>query len=191
LDSELDARYPPRQSFPSNKMSYVPDKKHQVNSNVLVGVIIGTKGISGEIKIQPHTDNPDRFIPGSKLLLSNKLVEVEYSRREKANYIVKLKHIDTLEQARGLQGDRLEVFLDDLVSTAKDVYYYYHILDMDVWTTDDDYVGKISEIISTGSNDVYVVSGNSGDTLVPALSDVVVQVDIAAGKMLVHLQDWF
>ena len=104
---------------------------------------------------------------------------------------VKLKDIDTLEQARDLQGDRLEVLSDDLISTSTDVYYYYHILDMDVWTIDNDYLGKISEIISTGSNDVYVVSGDGADTLIPAIADVIVDVNVPAGEMLVNLQDWF
>ena len=172
-------------------MSHGPDEKRQVNSNVLVGIIIGTKGVYGEVKVQPHTDNPERFVPGSKLLLLHELVEIEYSKSEKANYILKLKDIDTLEQAQNLQGDRLEVLSDDLGSTSTDVYYYYHILDMDVWTIDNDYLGKISEIISTGSNDVYVVSGAGADILLPALADVIVNVDVTAGQMSVDLQDWF
>jgi len=172
-------------------MSHGTDEKRQVNSNVLVGIIIGTKGVYGEVKVQPHTDNPERFVPGSKLLLLHELVEIEYSKSEKANYILKLKDIDTLEQAQNLQGDRLEVLSDDLGSTSTDVYYYYHILDMDVWTIDNDYLGKISEIISTGSNDVYVVSGDGADILIPALADVIVNVDVTAGQMLVDLQDWF
>ena len=172
-------------------MSHGADEKHQANPKVLVGIILGTKGVYGELKIQPHTDNLDRFLPGSKLLLLDELVEIEHSRFERGNYIVKINNIDTLEQARDLQGDILEIHSEYLSSTSTDVYYYYHILDMDVWTRDGEYLGKISEIISTGSNDVYVVSGEGRDILIPALSEVVLDVDVDVRKMVVNLQEFF
>ena len=61
---------------------------------------------------------------------------------------------------------------------------------MDVWTRDGEYLGKISEIISTGSNDVYVVSGEGRDILIPALSEVVLDVDVDVRKMVVNLQEF-
>jgi 16S rRNA processing protein RimM len=160
------------------------------SSNILVGIIVGTKGVAGDVRVQPHTDNPDRFSIGNSLLISGKELEVEYSRIEKKQYILKLKGVESLEEANSLNGMRLEVYQDDVSPTHPGVYYYYQILDMDVWTISSEYLGKISEIISTGGNDVYVISSElTKDILLPAIGEVILEVDVQNHNMVVAVPE--
>ena len=68
-------------------------------------------------------------------------------------------------------------------------YYHFQLLGINVFTEGGEYLGQISEILETGSNDVYVVSGTSPDLLVPALADVIITTDVNAGSMVVSLPD--
>ena len=67
-------------------------------------------------------------------------------------------------------------------------YYHYQLLGLSVTTDQGEHLGEISEVLATGSNDVYVVKSNNGDELLlPALQQVVKDIDLTSGAMLVHL----
>ena len=67
------------------------------------------------------------------------------------------------------------------------IYYHYQIIDMHVYTEEKEYLGQIIDILSTGSNDVYVVSDGGPTILVPALEDVIKEVDVEQARMTVDL----
>ena len=58
---------------------------------------------------------------------------------------------------------------------------------MDVYSTDGDYIGKISDIFQTGANDVYEVKNNNISYLIPAIKDVVKSVDVQDKKMIINV----
>jgi 16S rRNA processing protein RimM len=69
------------------------------------------------------------------------------------------------------------------------VYYHYQIIGLGVYTVDGDYLGKIMSIFETGSNDVYVVRGEDKEYLIPAIKDVIKEIDLEAKKMIVKLME--
>jgi 16S rRNA processing protein RimM len=103
--------------------------------------------------------------------------------------LIKFHGIDTPEDAENLRGISLEVALDEVPSLSADSYYHFQILDMEIWTQDGELLGVVEDIISTGSNDVYVVRQGKLETLVPALDDVIVDVDVEKGRITVNLPD--
>ena len=68
-------------------------------------------------------------------------------------------------------------------------YYHFQILDMEVWTLSGELLGAVTDILSTGSNDVYVVSKGGSETLLPAIQDVVLDVDLEKGRITVDLPE--
>ena len=68
-------------------------------------------------------------------------------------------------------------------------YFYFQLLELRVLTQEGEDLGRISDILVTGSNDVYVVSGPTGEVLIPALADVIVKVDLDQGTMVVSLPE--
>jgi 16S rRNA processing protein RimM len=103
--------------------------------------------------------------------------------------LIKFRGIDTQEEAERLRGVQLEVPLDEVPSLSPDSYYYFQILDMEVWTQEGEFLGVVEDIITTGSNDVYVVRQGKNEILVPALQDVIVDVDLQMGRITVDLPD--
>ena len=92
--------------------------------------------------------------------------------------------------AETLHGLLLTVPREYVESLPEGSYYHFQLLDLRVYDEEGEYLGKIKEILSTGSNDVYVV-GVEGrrDLLVPALEDVVREVDLDEGRMVVLLPE--
>ena len=84
-------------------------------------------------------------------------------------------------------GSWLTISEEDAASAVEGEYFHYQLLGMSVYTEAGEALGTIVEILETGSNDVYVVAGNSQEVLVPATSQVVLQVDVPARRMTVRL----
>ena len=94
---------------------------------------------------------------------------------------------DYRNDAADLQGSILETPASETPSLPEGTFYHYQIVGMDVWTTDGRSLGKVTDIITTGSNDVYVVQTTEGEVLIPATPDVVTNVDMDSGKITIEV----
>ena len=103
--------------------------------------------------------------------------------------LVKFQGINTREDAERLAGVELEVPIEDVPPLPDGSYYHFQILDMEVWTTTGELLGVVEDILITGGNDVYVVRSGGGEVLVPAIEDVVLDVDVDEGKITVDLPE--
>ena len=89
-----------------------------------------------------------------------------------------------------MRGEELTVLPEQVEPLPDGMFYHFQILDLRVFTHDGEQLGVVSEIIVTGGNDVYVVHKEGRrDILIPALPDVVLDVNIDAGAMTVSLPD--
>ena len=100
---------------------------------------------------------------------------------------LKLKGIDTVEEAENYRNYYLKIERTDEVLN-KDSYYIVDIEGCKVYTDEDIFLGEVIEVFSTGSNDIYVVKGEDGkQILLPAIKDVIKNVDVKNKKIIVHL----
>jgi len=160
-----------------------------------VGKIVGAHGVRGEVRVWPQTDFPDiRFAKGSKLLLMRPdadepiQVEVQSGRMQKNVYIVKIKGIDTRNEAEACRGAELKVAEEHRVPLPEGEYYIRDIVGCTVWTDEGEQLGVVSEVLSPGANDVWVVKRPQGkDVLLPVIDDVVLEVDVPGKRIRVHL----
>jgi 16S rRNA processing protein RimM len=134
---------------------------------LIVGHILAPRGIKGEIKAQVVTDFPDRFTPGKLVYLDGQPLEIETCHPYKRHLLVKLATINTRQD-------------------AEDEYYAFQLIGLDVVTTEGKHVGRITDIMSTAGNDIYIVEGEGGEILIPAIEDVVKSIDLEAGKMVIE-----
>jgi 16S rRNA processing protein RimM len=87
-----------------------------------------------------------------------------------------------------MRGVLLTVPEDDIAALPQGTYYHFQLIDMQVVSDEDELLGVIVEILDTSANDVYVVRGETvPDLLIPAIREVVLDVDVEVGRMLVHL----
>ena len=158
---------------------------------IVVGRIRAAWGLRGDVSVEVLSDAPGRFAAGGMLLLRGKPVRIERSRPGKRGLLVKLDAVSDRTQAEALRGQELTVLPEQIEPLPDGVYYHFQILGMRVSdAVSSAPLGVVSEIITTGGNDVYVVHEQGRrDILIPALPDVVLDVDVDAGVMRVDLPD--
>ncbi|HIC69142.1 MAG TPA: 16S rRNA processing protein RimM, partial [Candidatus Latescibacteria bacterium] len=168
-----------------------PGHQSQVSPNeddVVVGRIRGPRGLKGELHVEPLTDVATRFSPGSTLYLDGQPTRVERSRSVKNGLVVKLDAANDRTAAESLRQKHLTIPASEVAPLPESAYYHFQIIDMGVWTDEGQFLGDVKEIIPTGSNDVYVVRDEERrETLVPALVDVVLNVDVERNRMTVRM----
>ena len=152
-----------------------------------VGKIVNTFGIKGEVKVNLYTEDISNFKTNNKVYVNDKEMQVENSRLQKNMLILKLKGIDNMNDAEDLRGSIIKVdrSKNDL---PEGTYYIADLIGLDVYTEDGSLLGKVIDIYNTGANDIYTVKTQDGkEVLLPAIKDVIKQVDIQNGKIIVHI----
>jgi 16S rRNA processing protein RimM len=158
---------------------------------LVVGKIVAPWGIRGEVKVAIETDFPERFKQLKRVYLGEKAISflLERSRLHKGHALLKLGGCEDRNAAEKLRGQLVQIPIEEAMPLSEDEYYVYQIVGLDVWTTEGERLGRISEILFTGANDVYVVQGERGEILIPAVEDVVLEVDLAGGRLTVKLME--
>ncbi len=122
-----------------------------------------------------------RFPSGQRASYSLQSVRVD-----RQSLIVSLVGITSREAAAQLRGAVIEVMPDDLPGLLEGSYYHKQIIGLRVVTTEGIEIGRITDIFETGSNDVYVVRGHEKEHLIPAIRDVVMKIDLLAGRITIY-----
>ncbi len=153
---------------------------------VAVGRILGPWGIRGEVRIEHFAQSPDRFVPGTRVFAGDVPLTVERSRPHKGYVVAKLQGVSDRGEADGMRGAELTVEAAALPPTPVDSYYQFQLIGLTASTTGSETLGKVSQVLETGANDVYVVDCADGrQILLPAVKDVIVEIDLAHGLMVV------
>ncbi len=137
------------------------------------------------------TDFPQRFRSTRRLWINSSAqpvcMDVEWASVRKDRVILKLAGINTPEQAKRLRGALLQVPREELWPLEEGAFYQFEIVGLSVLTLAGELVGVVTEVLTTGGNDVYVVrDGSGGELLIPALQSVVRKIDTEAGQMIIE-----
>ncbi len=161
--------------------------------DIVIGKIIGTYGNRGMVKIFPLTDFPDRFLNMDKMTLENDGHIREYTVsqvKEHQKYIVvKFDQVADMTMAETLKGSLVKISKDELMPLPEGSFYIFDIIGLEVYSEDGDFIGLVEDVLQTGANDVYVVTDKEKKEqkplLVPAIKEVVKEIDIKGGKMII------
>jgi len=159
----------------------------QHKDRISVGRVLSPWGVNGEVKVYSLTDFPERFSASSRLLIEGATVVVESMRQQKNVLVVKFSGVDNRNRAESIKGKLLEIYETDVFPLAEGEYYQFELMGLTVLSSGGDLLGTITEIISTGSNDVFVVQKDDSEILIPDLRHVVEQVDLENKTMIVEL----
>ena len=157
-----------------------------------IGQIVNTNGLKGVVKVNPFTDDISKFedLKYVYIQLKNELkkVKIEQVRYNKNQVLLKLEGIDSIEEAEKYRNFYLKTEKESQEDLGEDTYYIVDLIGLDVYWDKNEYLGKIEDVFPTGSNDVYVVKDNLGkQILIPAIADVVKEVDLKNKKMTINL----
>lgn len=153
-----------------------------------IGQIVNTFGIRGEVKIIPYTDDIKQFKIIKIIYIKNKSVDVESVKFHKNFIILKLKGIETVNDAEMLRGEMISVNRSNK-KLPQNTYYIADLIGLKVYSDENnEYIGKVKDIYNTGANDIYVVENNeSKDILLPAIKEVIKEIDLENSKIIVHI----
>ena len=153
---------------------------------ITIGKIIAPWGIKGKLKVEVVTDFPQRFTPSSKIYINRQPMTINSTEWHKRKAIIKLNTIDSIEDAQRLRGQPVEIHRSQVYPLPEGQYYHFQLIGLEVWTTEGELLGNVTEILTAESNDNYVVRGAKGEILIPAIEDVIKSIDLDKGRMVIE-----
>lgn len=163
------------------------------NDYLAVGKVVNTHGIKGELKVMPITSDISRF---DYLLFVTASYEgalkefrVSSCRIHKGFILMILKGIETMDDAEKLKGQELFVHRKHAIELEEDEFFICDIIGINVYE-EEKLLGQITDVLETGSNDVYVITDNNKkEILIPALKSVVESINIKEKRMQVKIPE--
>ena len=158
---------------------------------IVIGKVGAPHGIHGEVRILPLTDFPERFDTLEQVYVGDQLLDIQNIKYHKQFVIASFQKYPTREDVATLTGEMLYVDKKDAMPLSDGEYYTFDIIGLEVFNLEGETLGYVTEVLKTGSNDVYVCSqkGEAKQLLIPALKTVVKEIDLSANKMVVDLPE--
>lgn len=157
-----------------------------------IGAVTSTHGLRGELKVYPTTDEPARYQKLKEVILDTGKeqlsLKIEHARLFKQMVIIKFEGFDHINEVEKFKGAKLYVTRENALELGEDEYYFADLAGLRVETEEGQLLGKVTDILQTGANDVYVIGRErQKDLLIPAIKDCVKQIDLENGRMVIHL----
>ena len=154
---------------------------------VVVGVVTGVHGLRGEVSVQNRSDNPDRWDPGGVVLREDgAALTITASRHHGRKLLVSFDGVTDRPAAERLRGAVLVVPESWLPDLSEGEWWAHQLEGCEVRTVSGRILGVVTEVIPNPANDLWVtVDGEGRETLVPALADLLIDVDVAARSIVV------
>ncbi len=158
---------------------------------LLIGKIIGTRGLKGEVKIYPYTNSPEDFGRVEKVYLNEDQANCLILKKHKMhkNLIIALfEGINNIDKAEELKNT--EIFLDKTEAQnflADDSYFYKDIIGVDVISLDNEHLGNIKAVNTSAKQDIFIVERNGKEWMLPNVENFVKEVNLEENKIIVDL----
>jgi len=169
--------------------------KNESPRYLVVAKVLRPHGIRGELAVQVMTDYPDRFRDLGTIYLGDsaeqptklRAYQLESARPDKKlHWLLRLQGVDDRTMAELLRERYVYVSLADAVPLADDEVYLFQVIGLQAETPSGEILGQVVDVMETGANDVFVLRGDRyGEVLIPAISSVVLSIDVSAGRMIV------
>ena len=157
------------------------------------GRIVKSCGLKGQMKVLSYLESNNILQSIGEVFIRQEMrvtpFRIEGIRIRRDFFILDVEGINCLEDAKALVGCEVMIPADCLQKLPEGEYYWRDIIGLDVLTEEGQFMGRVETIFPTGSNDVYVCTGGEREILLPAISDVVRQIDMEQRRMVVRLLD--
>ena len=159
---------------------------------LIIGRIRKPHGVRGEMKVSVLSDLPERFLWLEQVYLSRRaddpnphVAGIESVRFHQQDALIKFAGYDGREAAGVLRQHYVFVPIEEAIPLEDGEYYTYQLMGLSVYTVSGQELGKVTDLIETGANDVFVVNGKSGELLIPDTAEVVKQIDFDAKRIMI------
>lgn len=146
------------------------------------GEIVTTHGVRGEVKVLSWLDSPEMLCEFDRCRVSGREYVMDSVRVQKTCNLVKLRGVDSMEDAQKLRGKTMELYREDI---SDELIFAAELVDVEVYA-DGACIGKIKEVLDYPGNSVYVVQGER-EYLIPAVKEFILSTDLERNQMQVKL----
>ena len=146
------------------------------------GEIVTTHGVRGEVKVLSWLDSPEMLCEFDRCRIEGKEYAMDSVRVQKTCNLVKLRGVDTMEDAQKLRGKTMELYREDI---SDELIFAAELVDVEVFA-DGASIGRIKEVLDYPGNSVYVVQGE-WEYLIPAVKEFILSTDLEKNQMQVKL----
>ena len=146
------------------------------------GEIVTTHGVRGEVKVLSWLDSPEMLCEFDRCRISGREYVMDSVRVQKTCNLVKLRGVDTMEDAQKLRGKTMDLYREDI---SDELIFAAELVDVEVYA-DGACIGKIKEVLDYPGNSVYVVQGER-EYLIPAVKEFILSTDLERNQMQVKL----
>ncbi|MGL4731621.1 MAG: ribosome maturation factor RimM [Clostridium sp.] len=150
-----------------------------------IGQITKPHGVRGEVKVFSLTDSLEEFTTLEKVYIDDEERKITSCKLQSDRAILKIEGIESMNDAEKYRNKYIKIHRDDARELEEDAYYIADLIDCKVIDTEGKELGKVYDVLETGSNDVYWVKGGEKEVLVPALKEIVVNVDIEKSEIII------
>ena len=157
---------------------------------LVVGKLRRPHGVRGEILMDVYTDFPERLKTGVTVYIGpeHAPAHIRSTRWQPPAMLIAFEQYQTREEAGVLRNFLVQVRVDDRPPLAEGEYYHHQLLGMQVVEESGESLGVLSRILETGANDVFIVTTQEGrEVLLPAIDEVLLEIDLDRKQMRVHL----
>jgi 16S rRNA processing protein RimM len=161
-----------------------------VEDLLLVGTVIRPQGLKGLLRVRSYAGSVESFIDAGTVFLRSdegELCEYKVSsiKAHKGVFLMKLDGLNSLEDAERHHGADILIIKALLRRENEDEYFWFELIGLNVYLTSGRYIGTLKDIIATGSNDIYVVKEGETEYLIPAIHEVVKEIDLKKKKIII------
>lgn len=157
---------------------------------VLIGRVIRPHGLTGLLRIVSYAQSKETFLKAGSVLLNKgqnefhekKVVSI---RSHGSAYLLRLSGLNSIDEAEVFRGAEILIKKAFLSKKDEDEFFWYELIGLNVYLTTGQYLGVLKEVFPTGSNDVYVVGNQGREFLIPAIHQIVKEINIPQKRMVI------
>lgn len=155
---------------------------------IQIGKIVNTHGIKGHVKVISLTNDNKRYEALKTIHVEgiDEDLEIEKVWYNKGFVMLKFKGYDNINDVISFKERYILIHKSEAVELPEDTYFIYDIIGVDVYTMDNVRIGKVTEVLQPGANDVYVVKNDGKEYLIPAVKEIVKTVDLGERKIIIE-----
>ncbi len=155
---------------------------------IQVGKIANTHGIKGDVKVLPLTDEKERFEELKTVFIGDEKLKLEIVKVGyiKGNVLLRFRNYDNINDVEKFKNNTVWIDENDKVKLPKYSYFIHDIIGLEVYLIDGTYLGKVKDVLQPGANDIYVVKNDGKEYLIPAIKDVVKEVNMEESKIIIE-----
>lgn len=153
--------------------------KNIKDSITCIGKIINTHGIKGELKVEPYTFDNKRFSKLNSLYVGDDLTEFFIKKVRINDFVyITFEGFENINDVINLKGSEIYIKDEDRLALDENQYYISDIIGKKVYDTDNNYIGKLKDVLEYPANDIFIIESDDKSIYqIPAVKEFIKKID--------------